>query len=64
MNDAGKTAEIFLEDGRDPQQLLEALVPRLTIRRFDIREPSLHEIFVRRPARLCGGRVSHRIRVR
>ena len=47
VNNAGKTAEIFLDDGKDPQQLLESLVPRLTIRRFDIREPSLHEIFVR-----------------
>ncbi len=47
LNDAGKSAEIFLEDGVDPQSILEALVGRIRIRRFDLREPSLHEIFVR-----------------
>ncbi|MEM6455173.1 MAG: ATP-binding cassette domain-containing protein [Acidobacteriota bacterium] len=47
LNDAGKTAEIFLEPGVDPQDILGRLVGRLTIRRFDLREPSLHEIFVR-----------------
>lgn len=47
LNDSGKHAEIFLEDGADPQALLAALVGKLTIRRFDISEPSLHEIFVR-----------------
>ncbi len=47
VNDAGKTAEIFLAPDHDPQELLRNVVPRLTVRRFDIREPSLHEIFVR-----------------
>ena len=47
VNDAGKSAEIFLEDGADPQALLRALIDNLTVRRFDLREPSLHEIFVR-----------------
>src|SRR5690606_18560800 len=47
LNDAGKHAELFLEPGVDPQDILAALVGRLRIRRFDIREPSLHEIFVR-----------------
>jgi ABC-2 type transport system ATP-binding protein len=47
LNDAGKQAEIFLEDGSDPQELLASLVGRLKIRRFDLREPSLHEIFIR-----------------
>ena len=47
VNDAGKTAELFLEDGVDPQSILKAAVERLTVRRFDLREPSLHEIFVR-----------------
>ena len=47
LNDAGKSAEIFPEEGVDPQSLLEQMVGRLTIRRFDIREPSLHEVFVR-----------------
>jgi ABC-2 type transport system ATP-binding protein len=47
VNDSGKQAEIFLEPGVDPQDVLQALVGQLRIRRFDLREPSLHEIFVR-----------------
>ncbi len=47
INDAGKTAEIFLRNGHDPQEVLALLVGKLKIRRFDIREPSLHEIFFR-----------------
>jgi ABC-2 type transport system ATP-binding protein len=47
INDAGKSAELFLKDGRDPQEVLADLIGRLRIRRFDIREPSLHEIFIR-----------------
>jgi ABC-2 type transport system ATP-binding protein len=47
INDSGKQAEIFLASGVDPQGILEALVGKLRIRRFDLREPSLHEIFVR-----------------
>ena len=47
VSDAGKTAELFLEDGADPQAILARLVGRLTIRRFDMREPSLHEVFIR-----------------
>ncbi|MEZ6197498.1 MAG: ATP-binding cassette domain-containing protein [Planctomycetota bacterium] len=47
LNDAGKSAELFLEEGADPQAALEYLVGRVRIRRFDLREPSLHEIFVR-----------------
>ena len=46
LNDAGKHAEIFLEDGADAQEILRALVGRLRIRSFSIREPSLHEIFI------------------
>jgi len=47
INDNNKSAELFLTPGHDPQQALRWLVERVTIRRFDIREPSLHEIFVR-----------------
>jgi len=47
VNDSGKQAEIYLEDGTDPQEILAQLVGKITIRRFDLREPSLHEIFVR-----------------
>jgi ABC-2 type transport system ATP-binding protein len=47
VNDSGKHAELTLRDGSNPQDVLRLLVDRLTIRRFDTREPSLHEIFVR-----------------
>ena len=47
VHDAGKSAELFLAPGGDPQAVLAALVGRVVVRRFDLREPSLHEIFVR-----------------
>ena len=48
INDSGKQAEIYLTEGTDPQDILRRLVETsLTIRRFDLREPSLHEVFVR-----------------
>ena len=45
--DAGKEAELFPADGADTQDILRALVDRVTVRRFDVSEASLHEIFVR-----------------
>ena len=47
VNDSGKGAELSLEDGADPQAVLAALVGKVVVRRFDLREPSLHEIFIR-----------------
>jgi ABC-2 type transport system ATP-binding protein len=47
VNDSGKHAELRLTEGADAQEILARLVGRLTIRRFDTSEPSLHEIFVR-----------------
>jgi ABC-2 type transport system ATP-binding protein len=47
VNDMGKSAELFLEPDVDPQDVLRDLVEKVTVRRFDLREPSLHEIFVR-----------------
>jgi ABC-type uncharacterized transport system ATPase subunit len=47
VNDSGKQAELTLREGTNPQELLRLLMDRLTIRRFDTREPSLHEIFIR-----------------
>ncbi|REJ86208.1 MAG: ATP-binding cassette domain-containing protein [Acidobacteria bacterium] len=47
INDSGKQAEIFPASGVDPQHLLQQIVQRVHVRRFDLREPSLHEIFVR-----------------
>jgi len=47
VNDAGKTAELFLDEGVDPQSILIALAGKLEIRKFDLSEPSLHEVFIR-----------------
>lgn len=47
VNDHGKQAEIYLQHGQDPQQALRWLVDRVTVRRFEYRAPTLHEIFVR-----------------
>ena len=42
-----KEAELSLETGADPQRLLTALVDRATLTQFEVRDPSLHEIFKR-----------------
>jgi ABC-2 type transport system ATP-binding protein len=47
VNDSGKQAELFLQSGADPQAILAALVGKVAVRRFDLRDPSLHEIFIR-----------------
>jgi ABC-2 type transport system ATP-binding protein len=47
INDAGVHAELTLEATTDPDQLLAAIVGRIAIRRFELVEPSLHEVFVR-----------------
>jgi len=47
VNDSGKQAEIFMTDGANPQEILSAVVGKVNVRRFDLRDPSLHEIFVR-----------------
>ncbi len=47
VNDAGRHAELSLQTDADPQAILGCLLTRLTIRRFDTHEASLHEIFVR-----------------
>ncbi|MDQ3282983.1 MAG: ATP-binding cassette domain-containing protein [Acidobacteriota bacterium] len=39
-------AELSLNDGADPQQILAASVSRLRIRRFELATPSLEEIFI------------------
>ena len=47
VNDSGKQAELFLDADADPQAVLAALVGRVRVQRFDLRAPSLHEVFVR-----------------
>ena len=40
------TMEITLEKDADPQELLKAIVGRVRVRKFEVKMPSLHEIFV------------------
>lgn len=47
----GRRLDVRLRDGVDPQDLLRVLVERARVRAFEIKRPSLHEIFVR----LVGG---------
>jgi ABC-2 type transport system ATP-binding protein len=47
VNDSGKQAELVMERDADPQAILAALVGKLEIRHFDLRDQSLHEIFIR-----------------
>jgi len=47
VNDSTRYAEVFLKDSIPPHALLKKAMERLTIRRFEISQPSLHEIFVR-----------------
>jgi ABC-2 type transport system ATP-binding protein len=42
----GNRWEIRLADDADPQPLLRALVDRVRVQRFEVKVPSLHEIFV------------------
>ena len=46
VTDFGQYVEVRLQDGTDPQPLLQAAAARLRLRRFEIVEPSLHDIFV------------------
>lgn len=39
-------AELSLADGADPQAILEAVLPRLRLRRFELAVPSLEHIFI------------------
>ncbi|HSW02769.1 MAG TPA: ATP-binding cassette domain-containing protein [Sedimentisphaerales bacterium] len=47
----GRRLDVTLHDGADPQELLRILVERSRVRAFEVKHPSLHEIFVR----LVGG---------
>ncbi len=46
VTDFGQYVEVRLRDGADPQPLLQEAAARLRLRRFEIVEPSLHDIFV------------------
>jgi ABC-2 type transport system ATP-binding protein len=42
----GKLLDITLAEGGDPQELLRALAEKVRVQRFEVKMPSLHEIFV------------------
>jgi ABC-2 type transport system ATP-binding protein len=46
VDDYGGYREVRLQNGADPQALLKAAVERVTVRRFEIVEPTLHNIFI------------------
>jgi len=55
VDDYGQYREVRLQDGADPQALLRAAVERVTVRRFEIMEPTLHNIFIEQ----VGGHATH-----
>ena len=46
VTDFGRYVEIRLAEGSDPQSILSAAAARLRLSRFEIVEPSLHDIFI------------------
>jgi ABC-2 type transport system ATP-binding protein len=46
VSDFGQYVEIRMNDGADPQSILREAATRLTVRRFEIVVPSLHDVFV------------------
>ncbi len=46
INDYGKYAELSLEEDSDPQEILKKLVEVVGVRRFELKAPSLNEIFI------------------
>jgi ABC-2 type transport system ATP-binding protein len=46
VTDFGRYVEIKMADGADPQSILKEAAARLRLSRFEIVEPSLHDIFV------------------
>ncbi len=48
LTDFGRYVEIRLKEGADPQAVLKEAAARLRLSRFEIVEPSLHDIFVER----------------
>ena len=48
VSDFGRYVELRMAEGADPQAILRAASERLRISRFEVVEPSLHDIFVER----------------
>lgn len=47
VNDFGQLQEVKLMPGTDPQKILEQIIPRTRISRFEMSSPSLEDIFIR-----------------
>ncbi|MEO8382677.1 MAG: ATP-binding cassette domain-containing protein [Acidobacteriota bacterium] len=54
----GHTAELSLAEGTDPHEILQACMPGLRIRRFELAAPSLEEIFI---AKVGAETLSHEV---
>ena len=48
VSDFGRYVEIRMTDGADPQAILSEATTRVRVSRFEVVEPSLHDIFVER----------------
>jgi len=48
VGDFGRYVEVTMADGADPQSILREAAARLKLSRFEVVEPSLHDIFVER----------------
>ncbi len=46
INDYGKYAELVLEENADPQEILKTLIYTVKIKKFEMRAPSLNDIFI------------------
>ena len=46
VSDFGRYVEIKMAEGADPQAILREAAARLRVSRFEVVEPSLHDIFV------------------
>ena len=55
VSDFGRYVEMRMADGADPQAILRAASARLRVSRFEVVEPSLHDIFVEQVT-AAGGR--------
>jgi ABC-2 type transport system ATP-binding protein len=58
LSDFGRYVEVRMTPGADPQAILRAASARLVLTRFEIVEPSLHDIFVQRVTRTDAGAAS------
>jgi ABC-2 type transport system ATP-binding protein len=61
-NDYGRYSEISLRPNADASALLQRLAQRLRVHRFEVRQPTLHEIYVRTVQAIDDGRHEDRVK--